>query len=390
LQMKLTNEALWCTVVVIFLFGQILVLPHIDLDLLHIEPAQKDSEFHIVYAISCDKWQLIQALTLDWSWKKVRQGGHLTRLVTGCSNKQEDLFRRSSIRDPRFHVRFSEQHNKLPNGKRYMQYNRPFALRNWLDNTEFDEPYVAILDPDFIFMRNFDKSHANITRGRPVSQKYQLSAKWLNWIPEICGPDCKKWEWKDSVHHFEAGVPYILHKLDLRPLLDVWIEFIPETWKKYNGIETDMFAYAMAAGKLNLLHELNHYWMDTCMKRMEVPPDEVTYLGSIFIHYCTRYVIGDFIWTKHWMKARGSQIFFFECESPIIHIPDFKDQVSPTEHKHLWVLNAVLPMINEAMLKYKKLHCAPGYNTDQTIVFHEATQETRNKLFHEMGKSYPK
>ena len=29
-----------------------------------------------------------------------------------------------------------------------------------------------------------------------------------------------------------------------------------------------------------------------------------------------RYGLRDFIWTKLWMKARGSQKVFFECESP--------------------------------------------------------------------------
>ena len=72
-----------------------------------------------------------------------------------------------------------------------------------------------------------------------------------------------------------------------------WIEFIPETEKKYEGIETDMYAYALAAGKLHLKHILNHDWQTTCMKGMDPPKDDTSYKNDVFIHYCA--VITSFL-----------------------------------------------------------------------------------------------
>ena len=84
-----------------------------------------------------------------------------------------------------------------------------------------------------------------------------------------------------------------------------------------------------------------------------------------------------------------TQLWLFECDSPILYLPKF-DKVGPKEHKHLWALKKVMPLINEALIAYKKKNCVnQNYNLNETIVCHEATRETNDKLFHEMGKPYP-
>ena len=66
-----------------------------------------------------------------------------------------------------------------------------------------------------------------------------------------------------------------------------WIEFVPIAYKGYSGIESDMFAYAMAAGYLGLKHTLLQDFMSTCMRSDD--PNIHPFTNNYFIHYCSSY-----------------------------------------------------------------------------------------------------
>lgn len=72
-------------------------------------------------------------------------------------------------------------------------------------------------------------------------------------------------------------------------LLDLWIDYIPRTYKKYSGIESDMYAYALAAASLNLPHQLQENFMSTCMKSLD--PHIDPFQDNLFIHYCQSYTV---------------------------------------------------------------------------------------------------
>ena len=134
----------------------------------------------------------------------------------------------------------------------------------------------------------------------------------------------------------------------MRQLLPIWIDFIPESEKRYQGVETDMYAYALAAGKLELKHKLEGFWQTTCMKDMEGPTRD--YENDIFIHYCQRYEITHYSWSKHDMLGTT-----LSCKTSLLKYPT--PSIDEEKHKHAWVLLHVIRAINAAIREYQQSKC---------------------------------
>ena len=232
-----------------------------------------------------------------------------------------------------------------------------------------------------------------------------------------------------SSRYYEGGVPYIMHKRDWFELVPRWISWVRFAFDRYDGIESDMYAFMLASYEvcvcvcefdpsdgfqcvqLGLKHTLVESLMSTCMKSMDqdIHPFDDT---NFFIHYCTSYKVdvssldkgwsddGMLVFNKHWTKARTDrrtkqkQLWLIECASPLlIEVPKIvqferydarRDSVYRKAYKQYQVARRIGPMFNEALMAYKERHCENKsmINREKSIILHEATLDNGDILYH--------
>jgi hypothetical protein len=250
-----------------------------------------DPKVHVVFSSGCTMYQNWQSELLAWSAKKVGHEGPITRIASGCDEKTDyDGLRRSTNDRLRVHI---TPVFDLGEGKDYFPfYNKPFGLQHWLGNADppIEEEYIAVIDPDFIFLKPFDpfqlnketmiftgrnpkdiayaNEHNVPSQGHPVGQQYGIGPKWVHWMQDI--PDfitkvdltnspAKDVSLDEANQYYSVGPPYILHKEDARKLVDSWVGYmikIRENFPKLveEDVLAEMYAYCLAAGH----HELKH------------------------------------------------------------------------------------------------------------------------------------
>ena len=423
-----------------------------------------------MYSVGCDDlvmWQLQQSVTLDHSWYKQNQTGHLTRIVSGCNYASNNIRRMSTTSIPyrpdihfldtpdlipqclnlshtsntifplkwdwndRFHIIFVPSFDDIKKdypsvfgadmtSKKYPQLNRILALYiiyHCTDYKQIGQDYMMMLDPDFVFLKSLEipvlQYKYNLGLNHPVAGKYGLGNKWVRWLQREEDTQISVFSGESS-KYYEGGVPYILHNDDWYNLIPKWMEYISFAYGKYDGIESDMYAYMIASYKLGLKHNLPENLQVTCMKSMDQnihPFDDET----VFLHYCSSYrvditefkemvdKVGDKIFTfnKHWTKARRNrdtkkqQKWMIECESPLlIEVPkidkfekenyDGNDAGYRKGFKQYQVVRTMVPLFNEAMVKYKEKNCENKtlINREKKVITHEATLDNGDILFH--------
>lgn len=381
---------------------------------------EEEEEVHFVYAIGCGgrssyKYQLIQALTLDHSFFIHQHYGTLTRIITGCVDDEQmrKYLSRTVTNDEqelkRFEVFFTEKSEEMPSGKPYVMFNRPNGLLRYLSRTtestqadesishgtfhesrrfvskeeDQDDVYI-ILDPDFIFLKEFSASYVH--EAKPLAGYYSMTSRWINWGKDICqkvlsgeydllskqyrAPSglqtraslkalvnpttCAVFDKIDrsfSKAHYEGGAPYVMRRSEWLVLLPRWLSIMPVVFENYyDSIESDMFAWMIASALSNIEYSIKREFMRTCMWGNNHPD---TGTDEIFIHYCQRYHIfetrthdrqylvndaaeflpaaelkeGDertkyvYTFSKYWMQARRQQGWLTDCEQPLLIQP---------------------------------------------------------------------
>lgn len=180
-------------------------------------------EIHIVFSTDCSFFQDWQTLLVFHSAGVVGQKGPITRIASGCKeDKQQELKQLYQRLYPKYHVHFTPDFKMdEKTKKKYDFYNKPFGVEHWLDNAVpkiEDGVVVALIDPDFIFLRPltvdvlsgknsipfsgnreqqieneaFMKAAGNVRKGHPAAQRYGLGAPWATHSKnfnrtEVCG-----------------------------------------------------------------------------------------------------------------------------------------------------------------------------------------------------------
>ena len=438
---------------------------------------------HTMYSVGCDHmhmWQLQQSVTLDNSWYKHQQPGHLTRIVSGCNFATNNIRRMSTTSIPitpdihfldnadlvqqclnlkntstasdhvsethkhkifplkwdkneRFHIIFLPSFDDIKknypfvfgsemSSKSYAQLNRIlglFIIYHCTDYQEIIGDYMMMLDPDFVFLKSLEintlQTEFKLALNQPVAGKYGLGDKWVKWLKDAEPSRSVFVSAADSRMYYEAGVPYILHNTDWYNIIPTWMDYIAFAYAKYDGIESDMYAYMMASYKLGLKHTLSDKFQVTCMKSMDQaihPLDDKVH----FLHYCSSYKVDIsrfkefsekfvdkvFTFNKHWTKARRNrdtkeqQLWMIECESPVmIEVPvidEFenyddvkaKDGKYRNDYKQYKIVRNMVPLFNEALIAWKEKNCENKtlINREKKIITHEATLQNGDILFH--------
>jgi hypothetical protein len=158
-------------------------------------------------------------------------------------------------------------------GDDYAAYNKPAALRAWMQDDPPSEDTVLILDPDCVFLEPLTGS---VSRGHPVAQLYSyLDPKGEDQV-ELAEKHCQNPELVDGV-----GIPILIHRDDLVALAPLWLKKTEEIRRDRRSRElagwiAEMWAYVFAAAELGLNHTARELTRVTTEDAADLP----------IIHYC--------------------------------------------------------------------------------------------------------
>ena len=115
-------------------------------------------KLHTFFTMDCSHHSLWQAMVLEMSWAEVKQGGFLSRVISGC---QTSLPKKPSMLHhvlrggdaQRIGSYFTPTFSRLPNGDYYAPYNRPNGIWFWLNHTDLTEEVFMLIDPDMLFIK---------------------------------------------------------------------------------------------------------------------------------------------------------------------------------------------------------------------------------------------
>ena len=365
----------------------------------------------------------------------VGQRGRITRIVSGCHDKRAE------------HV--AHRHQTFPAGKNdllvpmehldrsvhddfglyvtppfegavdFPWINKPssidyFAKHALPELQRMGETVVAILDPDFIFlkpltMRGEDSDDIIQTRrsaepiakpidvvekGRPVAQRYGIEGGWVGkfdvakFIGDPRSP-ALSYSHSKAGKYFSVGPPMMFHVDDLVKFAPLWSKLMRPVVKQDPDILADMWAYSMGSAHLGLRHTiLDHYmistwgshgqafkWIlnwpdkefscrDPWSSDARVAPTKVHW--PTFIHLASNFKAPKKGWPAEWMFHKGHiPANILDCDTPfIVEAPDDTWKISPVSHHNwsqmsAWVMCNTVARLNQVLLKYKQKFC-PG------------------------------
>ena len=274
-----------------------------------------DGKLHIVFSSGCNFFQHWQAEMVLASAFKVGQRGRITRIVSGCHDVSAE--------------NIGHQHQTFPSGlndrlvpmallnrsvnpyfglyvtpsfdgaRDFPWINKPSGINHFLTHAmpeikRLGETVIAILDPDFIFLKPLTQSGEAlddmiysgprdadpkagplprlgmdvVRKGRPVAQRYGLGGQWVGKfdVAAITGANshATTYSSRAAADHFSVGPPLLLHIEDALPLSKLWKDYMKPVLAVDTDILADMWAYCMAAAHLNLEHTIiDHHMIST-------------------------------------------------------------------------------------------------------------------------------
>ncbi len=381
----------------------------------------RDQKIHIIFSTGCNKFQHWQAQVLLHSALSVGQCGRITRIVSGCEEREDKggtsgkrwithqggktdelvpVAELSMSSNPNFDVHVTPM---IPEAKEFPWWNKPYSIAHWTQNGNLrDDETVVILDPDEFFLRPLSQDGSPWSDvlasgpvvqalrgtfgvdvaepGRPVAQYYGLGDAWLHKfdVRSICGDECARITPTEADTEYSVGPPYILHASDMRKVGPLWIEYMKPVYKADRGdMQADMYAYIMAAAKHNLKHtRLDHFmvsdesseteawpWIErisnmSCRKPLLPPTTRIPPLVHSAQHYKANSETGE-LWNFHKGHIPGQ---ILECGQPLIVAPPdnlFNTQTEKIKKREAFMVCQMTYLINEAVLAYKKKYCKP-------------------------------
>lgn len=230
------------------------------------KPAQFGSRVHTVFSCTDTLYQYWQSELLAYTYRKVGQPGPLTRLVS--TNKE--------VKYP-----FSEKTFKATDysihprsGDKYLAYNKPSALMEWLKQVKPKESTIVVIDPDCVFL---SKYVGEVLPGKPKAAYYCYMEPGGELGKLLISRHCRRnRELVQSV-----GIPVVIHRQDLEIVAPRWLEVtreIRDDKECHNAVGwiAEMFGYAIAAAEAGLKGDV---------KRLCVFPPEDS-VDAPFMHYC--------------------------------------------------------------------------------------------------------
>eukprot|EP01038_Epipyxis_sp_PR26KG_P011460 gene11460-15352_t len=398
-------------------------------------PIDNNEDIHCIFSTDCSFFQDWQTLMVFHSAKSVGQQGTITRIASGCTDdKQKELTELYQKLFPEYHVHFTPNYKKdKKSGKSYDFYNKPYGMKHFLDNANppvKDGVVLALLDPDFIFLRPLTVKIARqinniylpnliptdnnvpikVQKGQPSAQLYALGAPWATKPnrnfnrTNVCGLDspCMKVTIPFGEEHYSVGPPYLVEKSDMKRLTDAWVDFVPRVYEKYPELLAEMYAYSMAAAHAELPHfTMTHYmvsntfvdeegwkWIDALGDNVCDPPINGIYYENrpmpTFLHHCQFFRAGELGFQKRRLKKE-----IFSCDSPMMMEPpldlgkvNYKNRdgqnmtLGPQQaRRNAFMICVIHRSLNSLLIDYKSKMCSStsiiNYNKSINVVSNE-------------------
>jgi len=339
------------------------------------EPPRDPDMVHFIYTTGCNQYQLIQAVTLDHSWRLAGNRGRLTRIAVGCEDaKARALLESSPLQDdPDFAVFFAEGSlMTMPGTKdQYPARSRPYAIMQWLEAKRAREPTIAILDPDFVWQRPLSENpcFAAVRPGRMLAQQYDLTFLQGFAQNNETAPVVTR---EEVTAAYSTGPPWVMDAGDLRKMLPDWGRYTDGNSPK-EGLLREQEAFNMAAlrhgvpamGQDGLMVSSASAGNEAWSRTTSTPQDWRPYV----LHYCQIYDYGGWNFYKAflsdgwWYEAsyKNSVPPPITCGAPLLQEPP----APPTEAsepdrsklKKAWMLSKLIPSLNKAFLAYRAKYC---------------------------------
>ena len=385
-----------------------------------------NQDLHIVFSTGCTtgpKQSTIDLsdLLLQHSAKQVGHRGPMTRIVSGCSAEQKQMLRARPTLYPNYRLHFTRAFspNPMPGvNDSYAPYNKPFGLRDWLEQTNITESLVALIDADFLFLRPLVVNTHSLVRyngtHRNPAQVYDtvkdgvgLAQDWHNFmgagmfhpgmraqhLNKICqGQPCLNVTRDDGDEYYSpTGPPYVMTMNDMRRLIDDYCTFTVAVRKTHKTWMSEMYGFAVAAANqgikftigldLGVTHPkmgrptVREFWSFT--ERLTVNPcsDEEDplpiYEYPVALHLCGLYTNMTLSNGETWTYFKRSlPPRLLECQGPLLALPppelyeralELNGTTKPAE---AWLHCTATKQVNAALIELRKKQCPTGYRTD--------------------------
>lgn len=388
---------------------------------------KKDNLIHLVFSTGCTNPSTeVSSLMMQQTAMEVGHRGPITRIVSGCTEKQQaEIVERATLyHDFRYH--FTKQYfpHPVPNvTDNYSPYNKPFGMRDWLNNNVIDENFVALVDADFVFLKplqvntksNQDIRYAGHRQPSTVSNEVKpgvaLAQDWFNYmrgglwkskpelIQKICkGQPCARISIPDAEEYFApTGPPYIFHISDARKFVDDYCHFTVEVRKEFKTWMSEMYGLAVAAANNNIKFTIlsdvgithpkfgksnnREYW--NFVQKVTGNPCDSTQANSglttndlpVALHLCQHYSVLPADGYKWDYYKRLQPANLLSCNAPTLKVPpislwDVANQSGDRDLKRaeVWTQCTVTRIVNKALTNYKAKACVGDYNIDQSTV----------------------
>ncbi|KAK9819905.1 hypothetical protein WJX72_003823 [[Myrmecia] bisecta] len=266
---------------------------------------------HTVVPTECGLYFTWQTLGIFYSHRKSGQAGPITRIMS-CT--EEQLKQYNDVDLVPTHVAPSLTQDPAHNDV-YSAYNKPGAVKHWIENTDPPEDFILVIDADMIMRTPFFPDQLGAGPGWAISAFFsymkgvnnELAEKHIPWVARrndtIAGPYGRK---GDMVGGF-----CLMDKNDLRRVAPLWLKYSmdvrndPDAWNltgDHYSIHpgdkpwiSEMYGYSYGTAHAGVWHKVDY-------SAMIYPGDYTPSSPPKVIHYGLLYSVAntDYQYDKHW------------------------------------------------------------------------------------------
>ncbi|XP_078432486.1 peptidyl serine alpha-galactosyltransferase [Wolffia australiana] len=311
---------------------------------------------HTLFSTECQNYFDWQTVGMMHSFRKARQPGRITRLLS-CTDEDQRDYRGMDLA-PTLHVPSMSRHPRT--GDWYPAINKPAGIVHWLKHSEDakNTDWVVILDADMIIRGPIIPWEIGAEKGKPVAALYgyligcdNILAKLHTKHPERCD---------------KVGGLLAMHIDDLRALAPFWLSKTEEvredrehwalniTGDIYEkGWISEMYGYSFGAAEVGLRHKITN-------KLMIYPgytPEEG--VEPILMHYGLPFQVGNLSFAK---LAYHDDAIVYDCNR-LFPEPPYPREVHLMERdsnkrRGLLLMLECMNTLNEAlMLHHESVGC---------------------------------
>lgn len=385
------------------------------------------SEMHIVFSMSCTQGKrLLLQTVFQFSAMAVGQRGPITQILSGCT----DAEREAVLKEPTFYYDFRRHftpsyspHPEPGIDDHYTPYNKPFALRHFLQHADppINSELLVLVDADFVFFKplevNTGRSMAKYYHGKrdkstvsdTVKDGFAIAQDWYNymnsgWFSEgnraklehLCtGKPCINVTKEDAGEYYAGtGPPYIVTVSDMKRMINDYSHFVVLGRNKTSDWMVEMYAYAVAAANHGIKHTImsnlgvthpqfvndnREYW-DFVSDEMENPCSDPLAVvmpvdPPVGVHYCQKYgFVHSDTNAYHFYKYKLPNELT-DCNAPLLKLPpatEWADSIKISDlplrsrkRHEVWAECSIIKIMNQALIKLKQRTCPLGFNKFQ-------------------------